>query len=81
MRDTSGWGTTQRLGRLPRIRCPRASGIEGWWPDFRLCGFASSTADIIPDARLLGTVDYRLYLVAGPTETIHLYEVDAPGCG
>jgi hypothetical protein len=60
---------------------PARIWYEGWWPDFRLCGFASSTPDIIPDARLLGTIDYRLYLVAGPTATIHLYGLDAPTCG
>ena len=33
-----------------------------------------------PDARLEGTMDYALNLVAGPIETLYLYRLTAPGC-
>jgi len=59
---------------------PARIWYEGWWPTFQLCGFASSTPGIVPGAQTVGEVDYRLYLVAGPTARLHLYAVDAPGC-
>jgi hypothetical protein len=53
---------------------------RGWWPAFRMCGYVSAVPDPSVASRFIGTMSYRLFLVAGDTEQLYLYRVNDPGC-
>ncbi len=53
---------------------------QAFWPDFRTCGLVTTSMAPGMAADLVGTVTYRLYLVAGPTEPLYLFKSTNPDC-
>jgi hypothetical protein len=53
---------------------------RGWWPTFRMCGYASAIPDPTAGSQFIGTMSYRLFLVAGDPEQLYLYRVTGPEC-
>lgn len=67
----------------PYATAPAAwSRYDAWWPPFRLCAMASTSALVEPGFELIATYPtaYRLVLFAGPNEPLYLYRVPGPGC-
>ena len=53
---------------------------ENFFPGYRLCGIVSSGHWDDPGYELVGTEDYSLNLIAGPTEHLYLYRATGPDC-
>lgn len=53
---------------------------RGWWPDFRACAIASSIADPSPGLVAVGTLEWNVLAIAGPTATMHLYRAEDAAC-
>jgi hypothetical protein len=50
---------------------------EKFWPGRRQCAIVSSSDDGPAGATPLGTIDYDLFLIAGPTKRLYLYQLPA----
>jgi hypothetical protein len=50
------------------------------WPAFRGCGLVSADPRPPAGAERVGSIEYRLLLVAGPLETLYLYRLSGDGC-
>lgn len=55
-----------------------ATFYETWWSARRTCAIATGT---VGREILLGKVEYSLYLIAGPTQSLYLYGAKGSGCG
>lgn len=53
---------------------------RSWWPSLKICGLVTSDAQRLGDTSLVGSVEYRLNLVAGPIETLYLYRKPSVDC-
>lgn len=53
---------------------------RSWWPSFKICGLVTSAEQVPTDAILIGTINYELDLVGGPTETLYLYRINSSAC-
>ena len=80
MPDMSGSATMPR----PSPSAPRPStGPTSYldlWPAFRGCGLVSADPRPPAGAERVGSIEYRLLLVAGPLETLYLYRLSGDGC-
>jgi hypothetical protein len=64
-------------------KAPEANGdpfYATWWPSRQTCAIVTSEMPAALGDRLLGTIDYPLNLVAGPTERLFLYGVQGTEC-
>ena len=59
---------------------PTQSFYETLWPGRRECGIVTSAREGPTGAALVGTVAYRLFLIAGPEELLFLYRVTSADC-
>jgi hypothetical protein len=54
--------------------------FDTWWPSFRLCGLVSADTTAPPGGTLVGTTEYALNLISGPTATLYLYRFSSSSC-
>jgi 4-amino-4-deoxy-L-arabinose transferase-like glycosyltransferase len=64
----------------PTNRTSTRPFYRSWWSQFRECGRASAIATPPSGSQLVGTIEYDLGLLAGPTTTIYLFRFSTPGC-
>ena len=64
----------------PTRRTSTVTFYRSWWPSFRECGLVSSEVTNRPDVQLVGTTEYELNLISGPTETLYLYQISSLDC-
>jgi hypothetical protein len=59
---------------------PGTTFYASWWPHMTRCGVVSSSSTPPLGGTLVDRINYQINLVVGPTATLYLYAMDAPGC-
>jgi hypothetical protein len=77
------WVTFYATGSAVRAAAPAIGGkYETRWPSFHLCALVANSPLNSPQLTLR-TVDngaYKLFLFAGPSESLYVYSVQGTGC-